>query len=314
MAGRVMRSRDLGDSLDDWGRFLPAPSVADRAAATPGDLVRGVLDRTQLDLITIDAPGHVVSRTRSHIERAPERLHVIAVQERGRSVLEPEDGPPLTLRPGDIAYWTSDMPYRWEFDGPFQLLELRAPLGAFGLAPADLEPLVGRTFRSDRGFARHAVAFARGVLNDPGVLVGQAGTRILQNVIALFATMLVGELDLQSDGRGHAPAFRRVVGYIADHLAEPLDLRGIAAANGMSTRYLQSLFQERGMTVSRWIRMRRLDAARQALADPALASLTVGQVAALCGFPDHAHFTRAFRAAFDQTPSSWRAEALRDAA
>lgn len=105
------------------------------------------------------------------------------------------------------------------------------------------------------------------------------------------------------------PAFERAIAHIAGHLAEPLTVSRVVRETGMSPRYLQSIFARRGLSVSGWIRGRRLEAARQALADPAWAGADLAQVALAHGFADHSHFTRSFRAAFGETPSRWRERA-----
>jgi AraC-like DNA-binding protein len=62
--------------------------------------------------------------------------------------------------------------------------------------------------------------------------------------------------------------------------------------------------------VSTWIRSRRLDRCRRELVDPLAAHRPVGEVAARWGFPDAAHFSRAFRAEFGEPPSVVRARAI----
>ncbi|MFV2171690.1 helix-turn-helix transcriptional regulator [Actinomadura sp. LOL_016] len=74
----------------------------------------------------------------------------------------------------------------------------------------------------------------------------------------------------------------------------------------MSLSYLHRVFQADGTTVAGWIRRRRLERARRDLADPALHDLPVGRIAARWGFTHPAVFTRAFRAAYDVTPSEYR--------
>lgn len=314
MAERYTVGSEFSDSLSDWGRFSTRTLAADPLPShrpTDGALIRGELDRTQLDLIEIEAAQHTVTRTPTHVARTPKR-HIFWVQLRGHGVWSPSDGrDPLTLSPGDIGYWTSEVPYQWDLEGPLTMLTLRAPFHAVDVAPATLTPLIGHSFRSDRGLARFAVPFVEQVLTDPALLSGQSGTRILRDIVSLFTTMLLGELDLEATGDRSRPAFMRVVDYIAQHLADPLDLRRIAGENDMSPRYVQALFQERGTTLSEWIRLRRLEAARQALADPTLADATIGQIAADAGFGDQAHFTRTFRSTYAETPSQWRTRALR---
>ncbi|MFE4047964.1 helix-turn-helix domain-containing protein [Streptomyces sp. YIM B13518] len=80
----------------------------------------------------------------------------------------------------------------------------------------------------------------------------------------------------------------------------------MAAAHQISTRSLYKLFQEEGLTVAAWVRERRLENCRRALADPALNSRPVHAIAARWGFADSAHFSRAFRAAYGMPPKEYR--------
>lgn len=307
------RARDFGRALDGWGRF----ASADGQDAPPGEwiraegeLIRGGLDRTQLDLLRVDAPGLVVTRTAEHVARTPDVKHIVVVQLDGTSILTPTDGrPPVHLGTGAVSYGDPTVPYRWEFEGALSLMMLRVPFAAFPLAPASLRPILGQPFSSHDGFARLAVGFAQDVLKDSDLLARPTAPRIVQNVVDLFATMLAGRLAETHSDDPTQPAFRRVIAYIAEHLTQPLGLPQIARAVDMSPRYVQSLFQLRGMTVSGWIRQRRLEVARQALADPAWAGADIAQVAASHGFSDHSHFTRAFRTAYGETPSQWRTHA-----
>jgi AraC-like DNA-binding protein len=99
----------------------------------------------------------------------------------------------------------------------------------------------------------------------------------------------------------------RIHTYIAQHLSDPeLSPTAIAAGCHISTRYLHTLFQQQGDTVTGWIRDRRLDRCRHDLADPRLHPLPVSAIATRWGFPDAAGFSRAFRAAYGVPPSVYR--------
>lgn len=307
------RANELGRALDGWGRFAGTDDLT-RAPGqwirADGDLVRGELDRTQLDLLTVDTPRLVVTRTAADVARTSSTRHIVVVQLAGSSVLAPADGrPSVRLEPGDVSYGDPTVAYRWELSGPLTLMMLRAPLGALPLAPAALHPIVGRPFSSSEGFARLAVRFAEDVLRDSRMLRGPTGGRIVHDVARLFSTMLTERLAQADPVDATQPAFHRAIAYIADHLTEPLAVPAIATAVDMSPRYLQSLFQRRGMSVSGWIRQRRLEVARQALTDPAWAQADITGLAVAHGFADHSHFTRTFRAAYGETPSRWRQRA-----
>ncbi len=90
-------------------------------------------------------------------------------------------------------------------------------------------------------------------------------------------------------------------GYIDAHLAEPVTLRGIAGATGMSVSTLQRAFKTLyGITVIEHLRFGRLDAARNALCAD---GLTIQQAAHLAGFSSAANFATAFRRRFGYPPS-----------
>ena len=85
----------------------------------------------------------------------------------------------------------------------------------------------------------------------------------------------------------------------------------IAAALGMSERYLAKIFELSGETVGGWIRERRLEWARGALVSPSFARHSIGAIAFAAGFTDITHFSHAFRRRYGISPRRHRAEAGR---
>lgn len=103
---------------------------------------------------------------------------------------------------------------------------------------------------------------------------------------------------------------RRILRAIECRLHNPrLNLARFAEAEGMSARAVQKLLEDDGRTFSQHLRSRRLARAAGLLADPAQAALAVGEIGFRCGFPDPAHFSRAFRQHYGTTPSIYRAGA-----
>ncbi|MGW1717995.1 helix-turn-helix domain-containing protein [Streptomyces sp. NPDC002156] len=105
----------------------------------------------------------------------------------------------------------------------------------------------------------------------------------------------------------------RIQEYVLDHLGDQrLAPDRIAAAHHISTRYLHRLFERQELTVTAWIKAQRLERCRRDLADPRLRHLPVHAIAAHWGFAQAADFSRAFRAAYGNTPTGFRAGALTD--
>jgi len=96
---------------------------------------------------------------------------------------------------------------------------------------------------------------------------------------------------------------RRIQRYILSQLQNAeLSVQKIADDNGISVRYVHSLFRALGCTVSQWIMERRLERCQDALGARRDGRGVVKDVAFQWGFNDTAHFSRVFKKRFGQTP------------
>jgi AraC-like DNA-binding protein len=80
----------------------------------------------------------------------------------------------------------------------------------------------------------------------------------------------------------------------------------VAAAVGISERYVHKLFERTGSTFADYVIDRRLDAAAADLRNPAMAGQDIGSIAFDWGFADLSHFTRRFKQKFGCPPRDWR--------
>ena len=119
------------------------------------------------------------------------------------------------------------------------------------------------------------------------------------------ALLLLPERQL-ADQAATRPAGRepveRACDYIVAHLYRPIRLDDLELASGLKARALQLAFlRHLGRTPRQWILDRRLDAARERLADPQF-DRTVTSVALECGFTRPSSFTKAYEARFGELP------------
>jgi AraC family transcriptional activator of tynA and feaB len=125
---------------------------------------------------------------------------------------------------------------------------------------------------------------------------------------------LVGALFAPDDSASSRHAdelFMRVRGVIRDGFADPdFGPREAAARAGISLRYLQKLFTQRGSTCNEFIYSFRLDHAAHLLQRRATlgSSQALGEIAYACGFRDYSHFARRFRHRFGHAPGACSAE------
>jgi AraC-like DNA-binding protein len=101
------------------------------------------------------------------------------------------------------------------------------------------------------------------------------------------------------------------VDYIQRHLEEDdLGAGRLAAAFGISVRYVHKLFEATGQSVSGFICERRIDRARSLLADRSCSRVAITEVAFALGFRDISYFNRRFKASAGMTPSDFRRQCL----
>jgi AraC-like DNA-binding protein len=95
--------------------------------------------------------------------------------------------------------------------------------------------------------------------------------------------------------------------YIDDNLHDSnLSPEMIASAIYVSRRYLHLIFNDAGLSVSRFIRSRRLACSLHKLTDHRLAHLPIADVASRLGFKDPSHFARVFKATYGMSPREYR--------
>ncbi|MET0529499.1 MAG: AraC family transcriptional regulator, partial [Microvirga sp.] len=101
-------------------------------------------------------------------------------------------------------------------------------------------------------------------------------------IVASIAERLAHEVPKNLQG---TLIVQRAAAYIEANLGDAdLDPAQLAAAVGVSLRYLQELFHEHERNIADWIWRRRLEVAAQRLADPGFAHLDIGPLAYGCGF------------------------------
>src|SRR5258708_11420583 len=114
--------------------------------------------------------------------------------------------------------------------------------------------------------------------------------------------------DSPSLSSGHAnKLFIRIRGLIKKRFADPdFGPPQAASESGISLRYLQKLFTQRGRTCTEFIYSLRLNQAARLLDRRKLLSLSepISAIAYACGFRDYTHFSRKFRHRFGYSPGA----------
>ena len=98
--------------------------------------------------------------------------------------------------------------------------------------------------------------------------------------------------------------------YVEQHLADPLlSIGQIAEVHRTSKRYLHWLFRSEPMTLNEFIIFRRLERCRRDLLSVGRAHLHVSQIAYAWGFANVSHFSKRYRALYNESPTETRQNA-----
>lgn len=183
-------------------------------------------------------------------------------------------------------------------------LSVRVPLESLAML-VDVEAAAGCRIPGDTAalvLLRSYVESLPDRLADP-VLGGLVATHVYD----LMALAIGAKGDGREIARGRGVRAARLEAIKADLTRDAsLSIDEIARRQGVSTRYVQILFEEQGATFGEFVTERRLDLARSMLRSPRYAGWSIAGIAFEAGFRDLSHFNRRFRRRFGVTPSEFR--------
>ncbi|HEV7447491.1 MAG TPA: helix-turn-helix domain-containing protein [Steroidobacteraceae bacterium] len=295
--------------LDYWRDMISSTFVAlDCDALARGDffgsLETDMLRDLQFSRVVSDAQH--VARSRSRIRQSPGDYFLVSLQCEGTGWVIQEDRV-ATLSVGDFALYDAAYPYELEFKDHFEQLVLRLPRHYLSHRIACPERLTAVAFQASQGSTAIISTFMRQLYGQLERLEPGCVAAMHQALVDLLVAGLSGNLTQGSHTANRLGLRQRVRNFAEERLADcSLDCQQIAAAHGISLRYLNKLFADDDMPLSEWIWLRRLQKARAAIERSRMTGQSITQIAYDWGFKDPAHFSRAFKARYGVTPSAFR--------
>lgn len=308
-----------GDRREAWEAvisriYAPLDMNIGRDVAFSGEIRQTSLG--DLDLTLASAAYEHARRTRRHIAGDTAATCVFVFVRRGPLTIS-QFGREVALPSGSFSLIDLASPFVLGHAEPTESFFLKAPT-------AMLEP----RFRDLRAHC----AVTRPVGTGIGRIAADLFTSLSENAPAVgpreMAPLASQTLDLlglvfEADGAdmpfapavGRAGIRRRALAYIDRRLADPeLGPAEVAAAVGVSTRYLHRVFEDSERSVSAHIRFRRLQRCRDDLVDPRFGAFQIAAIARRHGFLSQSIFSSNFRKAFGVSPRDMRGARLRDEA
>lgn len=229
------------------------------------------------------------------------RSGVVTVSARGRE---------LRLQPGDAVLTSAEDVTTFERHSLGYCLSLRMPRRVLAPLIVDIDDVVMRVLPAHTTGLGLFVGYATALVRERA-LANPALQRVGVGHLHDLAARVLGaaaDADEPAGCRGvRAARLRKMKSFIVNNCGRPdLSVSSVAEQFGVTTRYLQRLFEADGKTFSSFVTEQRLKRAHRMLREPDFAGRPVSSIAYDVGFGDLSYFNRCFRRAYGATPSGIR--------
>lgn len=256
----------------------------------------------------------VAERRAEHADKLGEQQFMLALHTRGRVIISHYEREAV-LGPDDIALTDVTAAARLEFVEPTRTLGLMIPGSVLRTRIAEPESVCALPLSGTRGFARVLRELMLSLwdrIEEGPLMSAEFEAKAVRHLLDLLATCYATEHSVEAESASVAAA--RLVS-VKQHIEcnlrnSELSPASVAAACGISARYLRKLFAAEDDSVTQFIRRRRLEDAARELTGAAAPVRSVTEVAFMVGFNSAAHFSRAFRERFGVTPRECRRDGI----
>lgn len=261
----------------------------------------------ELSLVEVRASQQTVVRDARRIGFSSEEFVLVSLAREGRShVLQ--EGREARLGVGEFAVYDTRRPYQLLFDGAFCHTVVQIPRASLQRRLDNLEYLTALPLSRNNPLERLVFDFLSGLVALDGQLSNTQQTRLSDQGLDLLAMAMAerGGQQAPSSSRRTALLFR-IKDHVQMRLGNPeLSLADVSSCFGISSRYVNSLFQQEHTSFGRYLLATRLKQCARDLQDRALSNRQISQIAYRWGFSDMAHFSRVFRAQYGQSAREYR--------
>jgi len=296
---RFLRFAELFEHFSNTGELDPAADVPFRAEMNSIHIGTTMLGRC-------DGTFTTVRRELRQVRETNDDRYCLVRNRGARASTVIHRGREFTLQPGSLALLKLDEPF-FAADGTNSkhFTNVHLPTATLRAMVPDLENLVGRELEPG-GALSLAMDYSDLLLRHPQA-AGEAGVAIANHLLDLAAIGLGarGEPALAAQRGGlRAVRLKAVLMILEQRFGEPgFSAQKLAAAAGLSERYVNELLFEAGASFTTRLNELRMRKAADLLAR---GKRRISDIAFECGFNDLSYFNRCFRRRFGLTPTAAR--------
>lgn len=303
-------SMKRSDRPDFWQKLVCDTFVRlECSLSTPEDF-NGRLetfDFGEISLVNIRSSGQRVTRHRHSISNIDEEFFLVSFADKGPGRVI-QNGREVFLKQGDFTIYDTRQPYTLQFDDVFEQTVVQIPRRHLSCRLSNVEHLTAIAMSRNDPLESMVFEYFSGLKSLDDKLTSEQKSRLASQGLDLLA------MSLSERGKGHVPpasrrtAFLyRIKDYIQQNLGDnELNIAQLSSYFGVSSRYINSLFQEERTSFGRYLLAARLQHCASDLRNSPLNLIRISDIAFRWGFNDMAYFSRVFRARYGLSPREFR--------
>ena len=268
-----------------------------------------------LTLARIKATHELGERSRAQVAKAQNEHFVVVLLRAGKLKIT-QAGRECVLGPNMFTLFDCNEPYTFHHAEPTEVLDVIVPAGAMRARLSEPEARVAQPRSADSGLGRVMAdmfaSLAREAPRIPETAADDCARKVADMMGIVFEAAADARLPI-GESAVRSAIYRRCTAFIENNLDHArLDPATIAAAAGISVRYLHKIFHASGESVGDHVRRVRLARSYDELADIRKRHIKIKEIAFRCGFKNPTHFSDAFRDHHGRSPSEVRRTARDD--
>lgn len=260
-----------------------------------------------IDAVHFSNAPMTIRHESGHIARTPDDEIFLCRQMAGELRLE-QDARGCLLAPGSFTLLDPRLPYTGVFSGNSELLVYKLPRDLLEARLGQTRELLAQALHPTEGDTALLSSYLSMLPKHIGRVSPAAAERVEGQLLDLVALVLSTKLEMRPRTSSSRALVRlNVRAAVEANLNDPdLNAEAVSHRVGISVRYANAVLADENTSVSRFILERRLERCRAALADPAQARRSIGEIAYGWGFSDMTHFGRRFKQAYGLLPKDYR--------
>jgi AraC family transcriptional activator of tynA and feaB len=263
-----------------------------------GDLQLSIIQSSDISLQRLPKEPHLTSQD----------TYFAVMLLSGKYLLE-QDGKEILLQPGDMSIYDATRPHRACCQGEStRMIYLSIPRTVFRDRIAGIDRCTALRISGANGIGSIASNFIRSSAGHAEQLQVYEFSSLSDHALDLLTLAVASVRPVGCNlSRSRSSSLNSIKTFIEQNLRNAnLDTGAITRHTGLSDRYINSLFEDEGTSLMRYIWKRRLENCRKDMQNPVYVGHRLSDIAFGWGFNDAAHFSRAFKQQFGCSPREFR--------